>query len=125
MSEHKTSLSPEYIEQQRQRLLTLRQQLLHGEERTAAAERSLQQERGDEAQEFEDRAQEMVQKEVDQARHDVDRRHLGHVERALQKIAEGSYGRSDLSGKPIPKGRLDAAPEALHTVEEERRSERD
>ena len=40
-------------------------------------------------------------------------------ERALQKIADGTYGYSDRSGEPIPKLRLEAMPEATLTVEEE------
>jgi DnaK suppressor protein len=61
--------------------------------------------------------------EITQALHDVDRRRLANIERALQKIAEGSYGRSDLSGKPIPPERLEATPEAILTVAEERHQE--
>jgi len=37
----------------------------------------------------------------------------------LKKIEEGSYGLSDISGKPIPRERLDAVPEALYTLSEE------
>jgi DnaK suppressor protein len=38
------------------------------------------------------------------------------IERALEKIAEGSYGVCDKCGGPIPQGRLDAAPESVLCV---------
>jgi DnaK suppressor protein len=38
------------------------------------------------------------------------------IERALEKIAEGSYGTCDTCGKPIPAGRLEAAPESVLCV---------
>jgi DnaK suppressor protein len=48
-------------------------------------------------------------------------RRLENIERALQKIDEGTYGLSDESGEPIPKGRLEAVPEAIRTVDEQGR----
>jgi DnaK suppressor protein len=65
----------------------------------------------------------MAQNEVDQALHDVNDRRVSHIERALQKIEEGTYGVSDVSGKLIPKARLEAVPEAILTVDEERMHE--
>jgi DnaK suppressor protein len=47
----------------------------------------------------------------------VDR--LARVDRALEKIEEGSYGLSDVSGHAIPRERLEAVPEALYTLDEE------
>src|SRR4051795_13429470 len=38
------------------------------------------------------------------------------LERALEKIAEGSYGTCDNCGNAIPQGRLDAAPESILCV---------
>lgn len=116
-------LSRHFIEEQRQRLLELRKQLLGDEESQLASERAYQREHGDEPAEDEERAQTQSRVEVTQALHDVDRRRLANIERALQKIAEGSYGRSDLSGKPIPPERLEATPEAILTVAEERHQE--
>ena len=45
------------------------------------------------------------------------------VERALQKIEEGTYGLCDATGEPIPKERLEAVPEAIYTLEAQRRRE--
>jgi DnaK suppressor protein len=123
MSEQHAELSHEFIEQQHQRLLTLRNQLLGGERNTLADERQFQQQHGDEAEEFEEKAQDMARMEVDQAVQDVDVRRIAHVERALQKIEDGSYGMSDLSGRPISKARLESTPEAILTVQEERGQE--
>ena len=50
---------------------------------------------------------------------------LENVERALRKMEEGSYGICDDTGEEIPKGRLEAIPEAVTTVEaQQRRDER-
>jgi DnaK suppressor protein len=42
----------------------------------------------------------------------------------LQKIEEGTYGLSEISGEPIPRERLEAVPEALYTLSEESMRER-
>jgi len=122
-SEQHAGLSRDFIERQRQRLVALRSQLLGNEAKTRTRQRGFQLDHGDEAEEEEDEAQDMALQEVDQALHDVDKRRLASIERALQKIAEGSYGLSDLSREPIPKSRLEATPEATLTVQEERRRE--
>jgi DnaK suppressor protein len=38
------------------------------------------------------------------------------LQRALEKIAEGTYGTCDRCGNPIPQGRLDIAPESVLCV---------
>jgi DnaK suppressor protein len=43
---------------------------------------------------------------------------LAAVERALQRVDDGTYGRSIRSGVPIPDARLEADPSAELTVEE-------
>ena len=123
MSSRGTTLSPEFIERQRKRLEALHAQLLGGEALAPAKQQASRTEHADEAEEFEEKAQDLADDEVRQALHDVDDRRVSAIERALQKIAEGTYGLSDLSGKPIPKTRLDATPEAILTVEEERQQE--
>ena len=45
---------------------------------------------------------------------------LGAIDRALARLEAGTYGRSVLSGKPIPDQRLEADPAAELTVEEAR-----
>ena len=58
-------------------------------------------------------SQDMFNREMDATIGEQVERRLGDVERALQKIEEGTYGLSDESGEPIPRGRLEAVPEAI------------
>ncbi|HEV3312407.1 MAG TPA: RNA polymerase-binding protein DksA [Chloroflexota bacterium] len=43
---------------------------------------------------------------------------LDRVARAMRRIAEGTYGLSEVSGEPIPRGRLEALPTATTLVDE-------
>ncbi|MEO8523750.1 MAG: TraR/DksA family transcriptional regulator [Caldimonas sp.] len=113
----KSALSPEFVAAQKERLQALKAELL-GAESAALKETNERREAGAEAEEYEDAAQAMDRKEVLQAKHEVDRPRLANIDRALQKIELGTYGISDASGKPIPKNRLEASPEAVLTVEE-------
>ena len=113
----KSPLSPEFITAQKKRLEALRAELLSAES-DARGEMDDRQKSGAEAVEYEDAAQAMERKEVLQAKHEVDRPRLANVDRALKKIELGTYGLSDQSGKPIPKARLEASPEAVLTVAE-------
>ena len=114
----KSTLSQEFISQQRGRLEALKAELLDSDD--DAFRESLDQQKtiGSEATEYEEAAQAMDRKEVLQSRHDVDQRRLVNIERALKKIELGTYGISDLSGNPIPRARLEASPEATLTIEE-------
>ena len=47
------------------------------------------------------------------------------IDEALKRIERGSYGVCELTGKPIPKARLDAIPWARFTVEAQAQLERD
>ena len=49
---------------------------------------------------------------------------LRQVERALEKIDEGTYGLCDISGKEIPIKRLEAIPYATMTVESQEKFEK-
>jgi DnaK suppressor protein len=52
------------------------------------------------------------------------RERLESIDRALARIEAGSYGRSVLSGDPIPDERLEADPAAELTIEEARAAAR-
>lgn len=123
MADQQSDLSEEFIAQQRTRLMALRRQLLGGEEDTIADERTAREEHGEEAEEYEDDAQDMAQNEITQSLHDVNDHRVADIERALQKIDEGTYGLSDESGEPIPQARLEVMPEAILTVAEQSRRE--
>ena len=56
----------------------------------------------------------------DQNKHEGLRERAAAIDRALQRLDEGTYGKSVLSGDPIPDERLDADPAAELTVEEAR-----
>jgi DnaK suppressor protein len=53
-----------------------------------------------------------------------ERRLLAEIDRALAKLDAGTYGISELSGRPIPIERLRAVPWARLSAEEEERRER-
>jgi RNA polymerase-binding transcription factor len=71
--------------------------------------------------EIADSASDTYQNEFDEGRIDDLREELAAVERAEQRLAEGTYGRSVESGQPIPDERLEALPTAERTVDEETR----
>lgn len=66
-----------------------------------------------------DQAAELEQAETDAGLRTDLTRTLEAIERAEQRLEEGSYGVSVVSGDPIPDGRLEAVPWADRTVEEE------
>jgi RNA polymerase-binding transcription factor len=65
-------------------------------------------------------AADLYQDEFDAGREADLREQLAAVERAEARLAAGTYGISVDSGKPIPDERLEAAPTAERTAEEER-----
>ena len=67
-----------------------------------------------------DQATDLYQDELDESREADLREQLAAVERAEQRLADGTYGLSVESGKPIPDERLEAVPTAELTVDEER-----
>ncbi len=87
----------------------------------ADTERSGREDRDSEDQQgagISDPAQSLTQEGIDDAIADSLRERLAALERAEQRLADGTYGRSVLSGQPIPDERLEAYPAAELTVEE-------
>jgi DnaK suppressor protein len=72
----------------------------------------------------EDDAEVIEEETVDRALEEQLRRELEAIERAEQRLEEGTYGLSVESGEPIPAGRLEAVPWAERTAEEQERYER-
>jgi DnaK suppressor protein len=116
MSDQHSNTDHAFLQQQRKRLQELRHQLQQAEA-SVAQESSHRVDQGCEAREIEEDAQDLAEREIDETVHRYDDQRLRAVERALQKIQEGTYDLSDVSGKPIPRARLKAIPEALLTVE--------
>lgn len=72
----------------------------------------------------EDDAEVLEEEQVDQAVETTLRRELEAVERAEQRVEDGTYGFSVESGEPIPAERLEAVPWAERTIAEQERYER-
>jgi DnaK suppressor protein len=116
-------IDQQFVESQRERLLGLREELVRIREGVADDERDLGEAEGDTTLDSGDLSQDMFTREMDASIGEQVERRLGEVDRALRKIEEGTYGLSDESGEPIPRGRLEAIPEATRTVEEQQRFE--
>ena len=71
--------------------------------------------------EIADDASDTYQNEFDEGRTDALRAQLAAVERAEERLRNGTYGLSVESGERIPDERLEAIPTAERTVEEEAR----
>ncbi len=117
-------LDKEFIEKQKARLLERKAELkrIRDDAQEVARERS--QEEQDTQFDSGDQSQYLFERELDAALVQQFDRELEDVNRALEKIEEGTYGLSDDTGEPIPKGRLEAIPEAIYTVEGQERRER-
>jgi DnaK suppressor protein len=119
-------LDQQFVERQRERLLGVRDELVRIREGMTEDERDLAEKEGDFTEhDSGDMSQNMFTREMDASIGEQAERRLGEVDRALQKIQEGTYGLSDDSGEPIPRGRLEAVPEAIRTVEEQQRFEQE
>ena len=68
-----------------------------------------------------DDASELFEQERDAGLAEELREELAAVERAEQRLMQGTYGLSVESGEPIPDDRLEAVPWAERTVEEQAR----
>jgi DnaK suppressor protein len=73
----------------------------------------------DEPEDTGDQADELVQASTDSALREDLVQTLEAIERAEQRLEDGTYGKSVISGEPIPDGRLEAIPWADRLVEEE------
>jgi DnaK suppressor protein len=117
MSGH--DLDRQFLERQRQRLEALRQEISETAADVGRESRQLQDDSYSVPGDLADDAANLNLQEIDASVQAQELRRLAEVDRALQKIADGTYGRSDESGDPIPRERLEAKPEAVHTIEEE------
>ncbi len=111
-----------FIEARRKQLLDERNNLLGSAERLSAEAAQLMEDQDPGDVQFDDESGEgdslAVERERDLALSAQAREMIGAIDAALQRIAEGTYGFSQVSGKPIPKERLEAIPWATELVEE-------
>jgi DnaK suppressor protein len=101
-----------FLRRQREALIKLRRELLRTAQAKENEESDIRAQSLGEAHEYEDDAQKLTMLEVDGQIVSRDVQRLSLVERALQKIEDGTYGVSDVNGEPIPRERLEAIPEA-------------
>ena len=119
MNAKASRLDTAFIEKQRQALSKVRAELSSAVRDEEAEEAAINDANAGGPREYEDDAQKLNALELDGALllRDLERR--GRVDRALQKIEEGTYGFSDMSGLPIPRERLEVVPESIYTLAEE------
>jgi len=118
-------LDETFVVRQKERLEQLRDELVRIQRGIREDEQDRSEEQGDTTLDSGDQSQRMFDREMDASIGEQSGRRLEEVERALEKIEEGTYGLSDESGEQIPKGRLEAAPEAVRTVDEQQSFERE
>ena len=118
MSTKASRLDPALIEKQREALLKLRAELSSAVRDEEAEEAAVKEENLG-PREYEDDAQKLATLELDGVLRIRDLERLGRIDRALKKIEEGTYGFSDMSGRPIPRERLEVVPESIYTLAEE------
>ena len=119
-------LDKEFVENQRERLHEMRAELVRMVEGLEEDQQDRAEAEGDMTEnDSGDMSQSLFTREMDSTVEQTVEKRLQSVERALQKIEEGTYGVCDDTGEPIPKGRLEAVPEAIYTVEAQQRRERE
>lgn len=120
-----TQLDDKFVGQQRVRLEELRDELERMQRGMEEDEEERGEEEGDSQLDSGDLSQQIFTREMDATVGEQAGRRLQDVERALGKISEGSYGICEDTGEGIPKGRLEAMPEAIRTVEAQESFERE
>ncbi len=108
-----------FIAAQKERLEALRDELIRDADAAAGNEEGLALESVDEVRDDADSAETMAMEENDEALFRRNLQRLASVRRALEKLSEGTYGISDVSGETIPRQRLQAFPEAVFKLGEE------
>jgi DnaK suppressor protein len=124
MGKQSPRLDAEYVEQKRRQLRKLLDELRNASNVAEAEEGIVKNESNLQARQYDHHTQklDMLEREGNLVARDVER--LARVERALEKIEQGTYGLSDVSGERIPRDRLDVMPEATNTLSEQEALER-
>ena len=117
-------LDEQFVSQQRGRLQEVREELLRIQRGMEEDEQDRGESEGDTQTDSGDISQSIFDREMDASVEEGIERRLGEVDRALRKIEEGTYGICDDTGEEIPRGRLEAVPEAVRTVEAQQRFEK-
>ena len=120
------ALDQDFIDSQQQRLIDLRGELTRLRDGLDEEVRNIEG-GGEDYSETDtgDMSQSIFAREMDATVDGGFKRRLAEIERALEKIEDGTYGVCDDTGENIPRGRLEAVPEAVRTVEAQQRFERE
>lgn len=116
-------LKPKEIEQFKKQLIDLKKNLTQSIQGTNKEVKELDESKGysqHQADEGTDDFGRTISLEVSNREFSV----LRQIDRALQKIEEGTYGICDITGAEIPRKRLDAVPYATMTVEAQEKLEK-
>lgn len=115
-----TGLDREFVQKQKGRLEELRVELRGMSEGMDEDGRERAEDEGDYTEhDSGDMSQSLFTREMDATVGQAMEGRVGIVERALQKIEEGTYGLSDVSGEQIARGRMEAVPEAIYKIDEQ------
>jgi DnaK suppressor protein len=118
-------LDSAFIEKQRHRLNRLRDDLMTAARADESDETNVRTESASSgSRQYEDDAQRLTMLELEGNLVAREVARLKLVNRALEKIRQGTYGFSDLSGQPITRERLEAIPESIYTLAEEKAREK-
>lgn len=128
-SKENAGLDEEFIASQRERLERMLDRYRGdqnelGEEGFEAAAGGAEDAYGDDADDSDAQTVVEVQLDFDVTSDAEAEQHIEAIERALEKIEEGSYGLSDDSGELIPRARLESVPQARYTLAEQEARER-
>ncbi|MEP6659978.1 MAG: hypothetical protein ABJD24_08685 [Acidimicrobiales bacterium] len=111
-----------FLEEQRQSLFEERLNLIGSAERLEGEAAALMEDLDPGDVQFDDESGEgdslVVERERDLALSGQARQMIADIDAALQRLENGTYGLSTVSGRPIPKERLRAIPWATELVEE-------
>jgi DnaK suppressor protein len=119
-----SDLDQDFLDNQRRRLVNLKGELERMRDGLAEDQRQLEDQEDDLSEhDSGDMSHSIFDREMDATVEQTAEKRLHYVERALQKLEEGTYGVCDDTGENIPKGRLEAVPEAIRTVEAQQRFE--
>ena len=121
-----TELDEKFVAEQKERLLGLREELSRIQRGMEGDAENRAEAEGDMTEnDSGDMSQQLFTREMDATIEQTMENRLQYVDRALQKIEEGTYGICDDTGESIPTGRLEAMPEAIYTGEAQQRRERE
>jgi len=119
-----SDLDQDFLDNQRRRLVDLKGELERLRDGLEEDQRQLEDQEDDLSEhDSGDMSHSIFDRELDATVEQTAEKRLHYVERALQKIEEGTYGVCEDTGEEIPKGRLEAVPEAIRTVEAQQRFE--